>query len=383
MSARPVLEVVRELKRVVVPALEADEEQARRERIARRVLELQRELAARRKRRLRLGVLLAAIVSIAGAALIIRGPAGSVPGLASSVRIVSGTLGVKDGGATRAWTEPTIDLAREPVLETGANETAALELPSAAAIEVSASSELGIARRPIDGGWSERIRLESGAVALRVPKLAGNQRLAVVTSDATVEVRGTRFAVHVERDARGRFTRVDVAEGRVAVSSERGPALLGPGEHWTSREPGAPAPPPVPSAEPAPALPSPSAPIEQERAEPAPRATQTPPVAAVTRPAPGLGDSALAEQNRLFQGAALAKRSGLTKLALERLETLLERYPTSELAHNARVEHFRLLRDTGQAESARASARRYLERYPEGFAAAEAERVLDGAGRAP
>jgi outer membrane protein assembly factor BamD (BamD/ComL family) len=90
---------------------------------------------------------------------------------------------------------------------------------------------------------------------------------------------------------------------------------------------------------------------------------------AIAKPSP------LAEQNRLLQAAQLARRNGMPALALERLETLIERYPGSELTHNALVERFRLLASMGETAKARNAANEYLKRYPAGFARAEAERL--------
>lgn len=368
MSQKPSQELLRELRRVVVPAPEPDEERERRDRVAARVLALSLELQAGQRRRVRLQLLLAAIVSLTAVVLVVRWAPWREQGVIASARILSGQLALWDGAERRPWTESTLDLSREPLIETSANEIVALELPSAAAVEVAAASELALSRKQARGGVSERIRLRAGGVKLRVPKLAPDQQLAVETADATVEVRGTRFAVRVEKDARGSFTRVDVEEGRVAVSSARGPAMVGAGERWTSREPV------VEAAAPVPVPPVVTAPVP----EVAPAPVVSKPRASASEPQPSAATaSELAEQNRLLQGAALAKRSGLPKLALERLETLLDRYPTSELAHNARVEHFRLLRDSGQQELAQRSARAYLERYPGGFAANEAKGVLD------
>jgi ferric-dicitrate binding protein FerR (iron transport regulator) len=367
MSGKSAQELLRELRRVVVPAPDAEVEHGRRERIAARVLALSMDLRARERRRARARILLAAIVSLGAVLLVVRfGPWRQDE---ASARIVSGQVGLREGNDLRLWTEPMIDLAREPVLETGPGELVALELPSRAAVEVAATSELSLSRRRADGGMRERIQLRAGGVKLRVPKLAPDQRLAVETADATVEVRGTRFGVRVERDARGAFTSVEVEEGRVAVSSARGPALLGAGERWTSREPITAAP---TAREPAPSDSNAAAERELARVKKRQAAERV----SEPEPASAAAASELADQNRLLQGAALARRSGLPRLALERLETLLERYPTSELAHNARVEHFRLLRDTAQLELAQRSARAYLARYPNGFAAVEAKSVL-------
>lgn len=148
--------------------------------------------------------------------------------------------------------------------------------------------------------------------------------------------------------------------------------MLGAGEHWSSNgaeaselppaaAPAAPVP-PQPAVAPAPvsALPAP------------PRAAREAPVAAPPPPSP----SELAAQNRLLEGAELARKSGMPALALERLETLVERYPEAELAHNARVQRMRLLASMGRSREATEAARQYLERYPHGFARKEAQRQI-------
>ena len=55
---------------------------------------------------------------------------------------------------------------------------------------------------------------------------------------------------------------------------------------------------------------------------------------------------------------------------------MIARYPDSELAHNARVERFRVLERAGQHAAAVSAARAYLERHPEGFARDEAESLI-------
>jgi hypothetical protein len=88
--------------------------------------------------------------------------------------------------------------------------------------------------------------------------------------------------------------------------------------------------------------------------------------------APAPTPSELAAQNRLLDGAELAQKSGMPALALQRLDTLIARYPEAELAQNARVQRMRLLASTGRLAEAAREARGYLERYPRGFAREEA-----------
>jgi hypothetical protein len=92
---------------------------------------------------------------------------------------------------------------------------------------------------------------------------------------------------------------------------------------------------------------------------------------------PVIAASELAAQNRLLEAAELAQKSGMPTLALQRLEALITRYPDAELAHNARVERFRVLRLAGRDAEAVAAAQAYLDRHPGGFARQEAERLIE------
>src|SRR5688572_1619304 len=112
MSQKSSQELLRELRRVVVPAPERAVEHARRERIAARVLALSMELGARERRRARLRILLAAIVSLGVVLLVVRWGPWRQDG--ASVRIVSGQVTLREGNELRPWTEPLLDLEREP-----------------------------------------------------------------------------------------------------------------------------------------------------------------------------------------------------------------------------------------------------------------------------
>jgi TolA-binding protein len=157
--------------------------------------------------------------------------------------------------------------------------------------------------------------------------------------------------------------------------------FLGPGDAWRSDDRGAP---PASSASPAPQLAPPSNAVPSPQPAPASNAVpaHTPRKAAPAElqlpatSAPEAVASELAAQTRLLEAAELAQKSGLTDLALERFETLVARYPDSELAHNARVQRLRLLRSQHRDADAAAAAQDYLAHYPQGFAREEAERVL-------
>jgi hypothetical protein len=252
---------------------------------------------------------------------------------------------------------------------TKADESVELRLASDTVLSVAPASELGLTRRePAEGGLEERVELRAGSVTLSVPKLGPRDRLAVETRDASVEVRGTQFSVRiVDRAPLAPYTEVKVSEGSVLVRAAGRSHLVAAAQSFRSIdlapigsvEPEKGEAPSVASPEPAPA--SPVAPRSARR-ESAPRPISTP--------------SELAAQNRLLEAAELAQKSGMPALALERFEVLIARYPEAELAHNARVERFRLLREMGLAREAELAARQYLQSHPNGFAREEAQRLV-------
>lgn len=360
----------RRLRGGVWPVLDEASEEARRERIAARVVGLTRELQTKRQQRHRwaLGVALAALVGAASTVAVVWPGGPDAAELADrpslEVRLLAGAASLHDGSGVVPLAGSVV-LDPDAALVTPPDASAELRLSSATELSVAPSSELEIRRqRPSPGVFEERVRLRTGRVALAVPKLGTRGKVSVETSDALVEVHGTRFSVHVVEDAPGvQFTEVTVRDGRVLVRAAGESHLLGAGDSFSTRPPAPPAP-----REP---IAGPPAPAPLEKAEPQKRARKA---AAPRRPSP----SELAEQNRLLEAAELAQRGGMPTLAVERLELLIARYPESELAHNARVERFRVLERAGRHEAAVSAARAYLLRHPRGFAREEAERLIGG-----
>ena len=369
---------LRELRRGVWPVQDAASEQHRREQIAERVVALNRELATRSLLRRRQGFWLAAAALIGSACLLwllARGPSSTpvaaLPAATSGVRLVAGEASVSRGGVLSPLGAGPLDLsAGEPILVTRAGQQAELRLSSDAELQLAAASEIGLERRDTPRGFEERVRLRAGSVALRVPKLGQRGKLAVETADSWVEVHGTQFSVRwVERPPLAPFTEVQVKEGKVLVRSRDGQSrFLVAGEHWSSDTVAQPLAPPA-QPEPPPAA--------AEKVKPKPPAPSS--HTAQPQPPPVVSASELAAQNRLLEGAELARKSGMPALALERLDQLLQRYPDAELAHNARVQRFRLLWSMGRKPEAVSAAQQYLERYPHGFAHEEAQRYVAGA----
>jgi hypothetical protein len=383
--------VLHKMRGGVLPVPDPASERERRERIAGRVMELQRELSGRgeRKRRWALGVALAALIGGLGALLLlVQGDAGiagraTAAGHDPGVRLVAGHASLRDGVSLSSLSQGAVPMAGDAILVTRAEEGAELRLSSETALSVAPASELGIVRdQASSGGFEERVRLRAGSVALQVPKLGSRGKVSVETSDARVEVHGTQFSVRVvQRPPLEPFTEVQVREGRVLVRSGDGARFLGAGQNWSSRDAGANA----PEAEDSPAELEPPASVlglpaldagSSPARQPAPPRRHARPRGNPT-PEQQVSASELAAQNRLLEAAELAQKSGMPGLALQRLDALIARYPDADLAHNARVERFRVLARMGRQSDAAAAARAYLDRHPSGFARQEAERLLD------
>jgi hypothetical protein len=362
---------LRELCRGVYPAPDPSAEFERRARIGARMVELQRELTERgqKVRRLRIRLLLAALVATScGIIFFVRSVA--VPS-AAETRLVAGHASWRAGGDLEPLAQGRFELPSDGVLVTDPREPAELRLSSDTAVDVAPASEVGLTRRRSGKNFEERVRLLAGSVALRVPKLGERGKVSVETGDALVEVHGTQFSVRVvPRPPLAPFTEVDVREGRVLVRSGASSRLLGAGDHWSSGAGEAVAP-----AAAAPAAPAP----ESIGATPGPPRARRP----AAKSERAAAASELAAQNRLLESAELAQKSGMPGLALQRFDTLIARYPDAELAHNARVERFRILRAMDRKSDAMAAARAYLERYPDGFARAEATRLLESLSGTP
>ena len=89
----------------------------------------------------------------------------------------------------------------------------------------------GSSRVTRDQPLQAEVRLDQGRVALQVPRLPRGGQLRVVTPDAVVLVKGTRFAVQRQ----GGSTTVEVSRGAVLVQPvgrNRRSRLLSAGERW-------------------------------------------------------------------------------------------------------------------------------------------------------
>lgn len=257
----------------------------------------------------------------------------------------------------------------------------------------------GASWQTIEQGAALRLRLGSGTFLLEVDKLTAVQRFVLELPDGELEVVGTRFGVRVEPQ---RTRRVEVTEGRVALRlRETLPISLGAGETWTAEHEAAPvvaapvAPPPSVPAEPSStAAPSTPEPPSTPATEAASTPTPAPPAAAAsersvakartaglpaTKPAhePPAADGAVTagRHDDDFARAMAAFGAGDYGQA-ERLFLDFERHHPKDARHEDSTFLRAVARARrGDAEGARATARQYLQRYPHGLRAPEAERL--------
>ncbi len=361
---------LRELCRGLWPAPDPEAESARREHIAGQVLALQRRLARQRRVRRR-AAFASALAALLGGALALvlwlRVPAAPEQAAAQgeALRLLAGSVSLSQQQGHAALPLGPLTLAADELLVTAATEGAELRLASETALSVAPASRVGLERRARGARFEERVRLVAGRVALQVPRLGEQGKVLVETGDALVEVHGTRFSVRVVPQAgRAPFTEVEVQEGRVRVQGAAGERMLGAGARWSSLDLAA-------AQQPSSAPQVEGQAAQAEAAQPLPRRAERP-----RRPREPAPASELAAQNRLLEAAELARKNGLSQLSLRRLAELIERYPRSEHAHSARVTRFRLLRELGRVQQARAAAQEYLQQHPHGFAREEVEQWL-------
>jgi hypothetical protein len=336
---------------------------------ARAILEMQNAIVARgrhrRRQRWLLGVAAAAAVaaSVGGVARVVRtrqalpqavqatAPAAPPPPespAATDVTLVAHPVGSDEAVVVQRPLAPFAGgwtLSRGSRVVTTRAGRALLAFSTGTDVAVEEASDVTVGR--VDA--SQELRIDSGAIDLHVAALAGAQRFLVRTSDAEVEVRGTRFRVAVVPvDAAcggGTATRVSVREGVVVVRHANSETRVGAGERG-------------PAGCGSPAAPAAASAVAAGRV--------------TTGPAP---TSVLGEQNDLFSDALAAKRRGDSSGAIARFDEFLARYPSSPLVESAEIERMRILRSVDPG-AARQAAKRYLARFPRGLGHAQAEAIL-------
>jgi len=225
-----------------------------------------------------------------------------------------------------------------------------------------------------------RLLLTSGRFELSVDKLRAGQRFILELPDGELEVKGTRFVVEVH-DAK--TERVRVHEGRVALRLRGQPdLLLEAGDSWPASTATAAAPlvkPPVAAL--APKTESASA-ESAELAESKTAAVRRPDARSKPSPSPAASELEAPPTEPTGAGDAFAQAmSAFTAGDFGKAERLFAAFERAHPA-DARVEDATYLRAVARARrgdlgAARAIARDYLRRYPNGLRRAEAERLLD------
>ena len=333
-----------------------------------------RHKARRRRMRWAGGLVAAACVAAACVAWLMSPQATRAPGLAPVVAI-----GQPMGSGARLFTttgsEPLRSggaLPRGGHLVADAQGGATLRLSTGTEIAIEHDASLAFS----DAGPTEHFVLSQGAIRAHVAKLAPGERFIVSTPDAEVEVRGTVFSLAlVESDSAcggGNRTRLAVDEGIVEVRANGQSSLVHPGQRWPASCAALPAPANSSQAGPVPVrrvtvyTAGSAAPLGREVHQPDPSTARVEPTTNASR---------LAQQNDLFSKGVAARRSGDTAGAIAAFDTLLSRYPSSALAESAAAERMRALAPTNRA-AARAAAREYLARCPQGFARHDADAIL-------
>ncbi len=174
-----------------------------------------------------------------------------------------------------------------------------------------------------------KLRLVEGSVRCSVPPLGKTGSFSVITPDTEVIVHGTKFTVEVP-DAEAPATCVRVQEGKVEVRHGAGAVFLGPGQFWGCDRDEA-SEPELTESEEETAAAKPE-PIARNRAVAAalPRAKANP------EPPKAPKTGTLAEETRLMSLALSAERKGQRTKARRLYSEIVNEYPDSPLAPDAK-----------------------------------------------
>ncbi|HEX3775871.1 MAG TPA: FecR domain-containing protein [Polyangiaceae bacterium] len=365
-------EILRRWGTQVVPVDAPEQSERRREQVVNALSRSIREHADRslRSARIRsaLGLSLAAAVVLGvGIAVALHARRTNEADLTTAtVAEVQGAVVVTESGQSRVLSHgSSLTLHAIGEIETAPDAQAEIHSQKSL-VHLSPATKLTV---PQATPLEERYRLALGHVDVSVDRNSKFTRSVVVeTPNAEVVVHGTVFAVGVSPRAQHTVTDVSVTRGSVWVLANGSQvAVLGPGQHWSSENPSANAP-PAASVVPAESLDNPTS---TTRSAPGVASANLEITTHVAHRDAAIGtkSSALAEQDRMFQEAIDARNRGDDARAAELFTRLVARYPNYE---EAEVQLFRAQKRLGQSAAAAAGARRYLAEHPQGFAREEA-----------
>jgi ferric-dicitrate binding protein FerR (iron transport regulator) len=273
---------------------------------------------------------------------------------ASALFVRGAPVVVRHGAPSTLSNGAALETGDRLVVAPGSRTTVAL--PNGTSLALADSAEL-VFTSPAP---TMSFELTSGTVHADVAKLLPSERFVIRTADAEVEVHGTSFDVlRVAPDpgcGEGNATRVKVREGVVTVRAGGREVFVRAKEEWPS---GCATAPSTSAASSTSSAPQP----EESEIRTAVKRSAEPPL------------STLGTENDLYERALKRKRSGDAPGAVAAFEALLTRFPSGHLAQTAAGERMKLLRDVDKTRAKRA-AREYLQRYPNGFARADAELIL-------
>jgi TolA-binding protein len=239
------------------------------------------------------------------------------------------------------------------------------EVPSPQNVSYEVLPGSGRGWREVQGGHDVRLQLREGEITVRISKLETAQSFVLWLPDGELEVRGTTFTVELTS---GRTSRVAVREGLVALRLAAQPErLLGANQVWQAEAI------PQPTSSPSVAL-APRASSAESARSAAPRTTVRAP-ALPPAAAPALSSAEPSTATDFALAMATFSRGDFASA-----EQLFQRFEARH-PHSSQVEDSLFLRALsrerrGDAQGARALATEYLRRYPRGFRAAEAGRLV-------
>jgi ferric-dicitrate binding protein FerR (iron transport regulator) len=258
---------------------------------------------------------------------------------ASRARVAAGfalaaSFALVGWGGARLWqrhahaTTSSIEVvAQHGELETSPDTEAHIETSAGMEVELMENAKISLDELGA-AGVSSTLRLDRGRVRCVIPHQPG-RTFSVVTAAARVVDVGTIFSVSVEQSASGPRTVVHVEDGEVRVEFRGGQSRLTASQSWVSgKEPTQPA----------------------AEAMPADVAVKDLPATQSARhDRIKLGPETLAAEASLLRSGLASEQKGELRAAVAAFETLVTRYPDSQLAPDARVA---LARVKGRLENA-------------------------------